>query len=232
MRYPARMELDIWLRLLCAMVAGMALGLERESHGRAAGLRTIVLVCIASCIGMILSESFYKESFSGNATPGWHPDPARLAAGVLAGMGFIGGGVILKQGDLIRGVTTASILWMASFLGMVFGSGRFALGFSGLALSLLTVLGFPYLERWVYADWYSTLTLVSKSPDLSASSVCGLLEKHGVRVKQVHVELDMDTQRKTLSLRLKYKKRDLIGLPEHLVSELSKLPGIQKISCH
>lgn len=227
------MENDMWLRLLCAMVAGMALGLERESHGRAAGLRTTVLVCVAPCIGMLLSEWFYRGSFAAGGMPGgWRPDPARLAAGVLAGMGFIGGGVIIKQGDLIRGVTTASVLWLASFLGMAFGAGLYALGFSGLAVALVTVLGFPFLERKVYADWYSMLTLDLKASEVTAQVVAEILARHGVKVQQVQVERDPLSDSKTLTLRIKYKKRDLIHLPEQLVSELAGLPGVRKISCH
>jgi putative Mg2+ transporter-C (MgtC) family protein len=181
---------------------------------------------------MLLSEWFYTGGSGGAMAMGWRPDPARLAAGVLSGMGFLGGGVILKQGDLIRGVTTASILWMTCFLGLVFGSGLYALGFSGLLISLLTVLGLPYLEKWVYADWYSVLKLVSNSPDVTAQDIARLLEKHEVRIKQVNVEYDALTRGKILSLRIKYKKRDLLHLPEVLVAELSALPGVQSISFH
>lgn len=224
------MQNDMWLRLLCAVAAGAALGLERESRGRAAGLRTTVLVCLAPCIGMMLSQWFYEGSFAGASASGWHPDPARLAAGILAGMGFLGGGVIIKHGDMVRGVTTASILWLASFLGLVFGAGLFLLGFAGLGLALLTVLGLPYLERRVYAEGSSQLTLVLSNPDVTAETIVPILDRHGTRIQQVDVEIDAVTGVKTLTLRLMYKKKDMVHLPERLAGELASLPGVLKIS--
>src|SRR5688500_5452166 len=93
------------LRIGLAFVSGAILGLERESRGRPAGLRTIALVCVASALAAILSENYYRESFRGDfASQNWHPDPARLAAGILTGIGFLGAGVIIQQENWVRGV--------------------------------------------------------------------------------------------------------------------------------
>ncbi len=82
---------DLFLRLGLALLAGSVIGFERESHGRAAGLRTTILVCVASAMAMILSESIFMAS-NANSVLSWRSDPARLAAGVLTGMGFFGSG--------------------------------------------------------------------------------------------------------------------------------------------
>lgn len=95
--------LDHFLRIICALIAGTILGLERESHGRAAGLRTTLLVCMAATLAMILSEGFYFESVREVGEKGWHPDPARLAAGILTGIGFLGGERLFDRGASCMG---------------------------------------------------------------------------------------------------------------------------------
>ena len=92
------MRPEILLRIGLTLAAGFILGIERERHGRAAGLRTTLLVSLSACAVMIISDSFYVKSLAliGSA-PAWHPDPARLAAGALSGMGFLGAGVIIRQ---------------------------------------------------------------------------------------------------------------------------------------
>src|SRR5688500_5532489 len=132
---------DILVRVGMAFLTGFILGFERESHGRAAGLRTTVLVCVAAAIAAMLSDLFYAESLSGGNRPSttWHPDPARLGAGILTGIGFLGAGVIVRQGNLVRGVTTASQIWFVTILGLCYGSGQLLLGFIGLVISVITV---------------------------------------------------------------------------------------------
>src|SRR6266516_3454810 len=101
--------LDIALRIAAAVISGFILGVERESRGRAAGLRTFVLVCSAASIAMIIANV-------GTGT--WRPDPGRVAQGLLAGMGFLGAGTILRLGTVIRGLTTSAGLWFATVLGI------------------------------------------------------------------------------------------------------------------
>ena len=137
---------DILLRVGSALIAGLIVGFERESHGRAAGLRTTILVSVASALAMILSEHLYR--MSGDIQT-WRPDPARLAAGILTGMGFLGAGTIIRQDNVIRGVTTAAVLWFVSVLGLIFGSGYFILGFLGVLVALLTLFVLPGLENFI-----------------------------------------------------------------------------------
>src|SRR5687767_11638718 len=93
---------DVVLRLLAATVAGALVGIERESHGRPAGLRTSILTCVAAAMAMIISEFLFYESI-GEASVNWRPDPARLGAGILTGIGFLGAGTILRHNNVIRG---------------------------------------------------------------------------------------------------------------------------------
>src|SRR5438874_967575 len=119
------------LRLSLAFAAGFIVGWERESHGRPAGLRTNILACVAAAVAMVLSEVLFIQSAAA-ATGSWRPDPARLGAGILTGIGFLGAGTILRHANVIRGVTTAASLWFVTVLGLAFGSGQIALGLIGL----------------------------------------------------------------------------------------------------
>src|SRR5882724_4853546 len=102
---------EILLRILCAFFAGFIVGFERSERGRPAGLRTTILTCVVSAMVMIISEKLFVESGAAVAGGNWRPDPARLGAGVLTGIGFLGAGTIMRQENIVRGVTTAACLW-------------------------------------------------------------------------------------------------------------------------
>src|SRR5579862_602199 len=107
------------IRLLCAVAAGILFGLNRSEHGRAAGLRTSILVCLAACIAMLQVNQLLplagrpSDSFVMN-------DLMRLPLGVLSGMGFIGAGAIVRRGNFVVGVTTAATMWLLTVLGLCF----------------------------------------------------------------------------------------------------------------
>jgi putative Mg2+ transporter-C (MgtC) family protein len=117
---------DIAIRLALTMLAGGIAGLNRGARGHAAGFRTTILVCLAASIAMIQANILLPlggktaESFSVM-------DLMRLPLGILTGVGFIGGGTILKRGDLVTGVTTAATLWLVTVIGLCFGGGQLAL---------------------------------------------------------------------------------------------------------
>src|SRR5260370_7245464 len=101
-------SLTVWqmfLRLLLAFIAGFIVGWERESHGRPAGLRTNILACVASALAMVVSEVLFAQSAAATATGSWRPDPARLGAGILTGIGFLGPGPILPPDNLLLALT-------------------------------------------------------------------------------------------------------------------------------
>jgi len=131
---------DITLRLLGALIAGFAIGLDRGEHSRPAGLRTIMLVSLAACVAMIQTNILLPtagkraDSFSVM-------DVMRLPLGILSGMGFIGTGAILRRGNLVLGVTTAATLWFVTVIGLCFGGGQLMLGWVSTALALIILAG-------------------------------------------------------------------------------------------
>lgn len=111
---------DILMRILCALLAGLVIGLEREVSRHPAGLRTNMLVSLGACIVMITAESICNR-YNGIA----NPDPARLGAQVISGVGFLGAGTIIHKGVTVQGLTTAASLWTVACLGLAAGDGDY-----------------------------------------------------------------------------------------------------------
>ena len=116
------LELEIILRLLLAAVFGMAIGYQREHVGKPAGLRTHALVCLGAALFTIVSVYGFKSSLV---------DPSRVAAGVVAGVGFLGAGVIFRgfRGDRVAGLTTAASIWATAAVGLAAGVGMYLISF-------------------------------------------------------------------------------------------------------
>ena len=108
---------EMVIRLLLGAVLGGVIGFEREVHGQAAGFRTQLLVCVAAVLIMIVSENYYFHLLLENPDllkqdSAFRIDPARIAAGAVIGIGFLGAGAIIKSGFIIRGLTTAASIWI------------------------------------------------------------------------------------------------------------------------
>jgi len=129
------------LPLLAAVVAGGLIGFEREWRGRAAGLRTHILVCLASALLMEAAVSQAAWRFAPLAGTEIVSDPTRMAHGVLTGIGFLCAGVIFRSGFSIHGLTTAASLWITSAIGVLFGVGLYSLGAVGAVLTLAVLVG-------------------------------------------------------------------------------------------
>lgn len=124
------------VRLLVAFFLGSLLGFEREFHHKFAGLRTIILICVGAALFTIFSYRLAGDN-----------DPTRIAAAVVTGVGFIGAGVIIHEGGEVRGLTTASTIWLAAALGVGAGGGYLLFSFVATLLVLLVLWGLPRLER-------------------------------------------------------------------------------------
>lgn len=148
------------VKLLLAAAGGALIGMEREKHGRPAGLRTHLLVALASCLMMIISETFYIKYEPIPGTSILRIDPSRIAAQIVAGIGFIGAGVILKDGLTVRGLTTAACLWLAAAIGMGFGMGLYIPTITGTIIGILSLIFLKRLEPYIKKDRYLTLRIV------------------------------------------------------------------------
>ena len=137
--------MEVGFRLLFAMILGLIVGLEREYTHRPAGMRTHILVALGSCAVMLTGHMIFAQYYPYGATP----DPARLAAQVIAGVGFLGAGTILRDGVNVKGLTTAASLWAVACLGLAVGGGYYVIALSGTVLVILTLTLFELLQRFL-----------------------------------------------------------------------------------
>ncbi len=126
-------QLDLSLRLVLAAALGAIIGAEREIHGHPAGIRTHMLVALGSGLFTVLSIHGFGQG------PGVPIDPTRIAAQIVSGIGFLGAGAILKDGIVIRGLTTAASLWATAAVGMAAGAGEYVVGAVGAAIVLVSL---------------------------------------------------------------------------------------------
>ena len=220
---------EMFLRVLLAFVAGFAVGWERQSHGRPAGLRTTILACVASAVAMIVSDRLFAESATATATGSWRPDPARLGAGILTGIGFLGAGTILRHANAVRGITTAASLWFVTVLGLAFGSGQFVLGLLGTALALLTLVVLRLFDKYVRSDAYATLTVTATFEGLSEEELKKRVEGLGPAVQNVRLSYDVKEKQKTIICQLKFKHPEAFQLSSKVVGEMTRCPGVLQV---
>lgn len=142
----SELELSIWdicLRLLCALVVGIVIGTEREYSHRPAGMRTHMLVSLGACVVMITGQMIYAQYRAYGGTP----DPARLSAQVITGVGFLGAGTILREGPTVKGLTTAASLWAVACLGIAAGGGYYTVALAGMVFIFVTLTIFELFQR-------------------------------------------------------------------------------------
>jgi len=133
----------ICMRLLCAMIVGLVIGTEREYTHRPAGMRTHILVALGACAVMITGQLIFVEYRPFGASP----DPARLAAQVITGVGFLGAGTILREGINVKGLTTAASLWSVACLGIAAGGGYYMVALIGMVFIFITLTFFELIQN-------------------------------------------------------------------------------------
>jgi len=126
-------EFEHILQILASLLAGAILGLEREYHSKPAGFRTMILICVSSCLFSILSATM--------------PSGDRIASNIVTGIGFIGAGVVFKEGATVRGITSAAIIWMSAAIGMCIGFQHYVLALFVVVMVLLVMIALSRFER-------------------------------------------------------------------------------------
>ncbi len=241
------------LRLLLALVLGALVGLEREVSRHPAGLRTHILVCMGSTVFTLLSlHSLLSPTGAEDlliAIPEGVDlrvvrDPARIAAQVVTGIGFIGGGVVLRHGATIRGLTTAASLWMVASIGMLVGSGYVSLAVTSTLLTLIVLLGFRKVGRFInrknqkpYNRLKLNITLQSAAILPVQTWVDDHFRGHVLEVKTRHLDssdnLSQDIHQPGDLLQMAYVidmvNRDV--LVNQLIKNLDTIDGVRETYC-
>jgi len=150
-------EWEVFLRLTLSCVLGGIIGYERQSRRKSAGLRTNMLVCLGSCLVMLLSTAIY-QGVEGRT----NADPARLAAQVVSGIGFLGAGAIMKEGLTVTGLTTAACLWVVAGVGLATGGGYYTAALLATGLVFVTLGALSRIDEWVLHDNHILLTVFTR----------------------------------------------------------------------
>jgi len=145
---------DVILRLAAAIAAGGLIGIERSYHGRPAGFRTHTLVCLASALLMLVTV-YESQWFVQHGDSRVVIDPTRMAQGIMTGIGFLGAGVIMKEGLAVRGLTTAASIWVTAAIGILFGIGFYIPALLAVAATLGTLSSFRWIESRMTTEYYA-----------------------------------------------------------------------------
>jgi putative Mg2+ transporter-C (MgtC) family protein len=213
---------NLLVRILVAAAYGAILGLERDIHGRGAGLRTHLLVSAGAALFMILSTSVAIFDVVIPAGYTKVTDPGRIAAQIITGIGFLGAGVIIKEGLNIRGLTTAACLWIVAAIGMASGAGLYFIATSTTVLALFALISLRCLERFYRKDVYRDLE-VKVPNEVDVRRIIELVKSREVMLMFFGVERDYEAQATTarMSLRL-FCKGNADKLFHLIVAKLEK----------
>lgn len=209
------------LRLVISVVLGSIIGFERQHRKKTAGLKTHVLVCLGSCLVAILSINLYAV-VQGQT----NADPARLAAQVVSGIGFLGAGAILKEGPTIRGLTTAASLWVVASVGLAAGVGAMVGAVATTVLVVIALEILPRIDR-LYNNGPAVSNLIIQSLDKpgQVGRIGSCLGSLGIGISQIQIE-DLGNGKLAIPVTIKLQEKNRIDL---IIAELAKIEGITGI---
>lgn len=208
-------QADIVFRLLLAALLGGAVGLEREFTIRPAGLRTHILVCVGSTVIMLVSAAVEGA------------DPARIAAQVVSGIGFLGAGTILREGASVRGLTTAASLWVVAGIGLATGAGQYLPALAGTVLVVLTLVILGRLEKVIGARGQSRLLMVEmRNTPGQLGCVSAILGQRHLRVRNIQLQESSQGDTLRMEVLLDISGQQPLG---SLVQEIAGLEGVLRV---
>lgn len=220
-------ESEILLRLLLGALFGGIIGFERQHHGRSAGFRTHLLVCLASVLVMIVSEHFHNlASFDSSYV---RVDPGRIASGAIIGIGFVGAGVIVKEGVNVHGLTTAACLWVVSAIGLALGAGLYLAAGAALIITLFALWLLEKLEHLMATRQYRTVSIVTEGGTPRGEELVARISELGFGVKGTDIEFDCAAGEHTYSMILTMRDPKAA---EQLLAEVGQQPWVRRFSLH
>ena len=222
-------NLVMMVRIVGALAIGAVIGLERSFHGRPAGFRTHALVCVASALLMLVTV-YQNEWMTQVAIDAIRTDPTRMAQGIMTGIGFLGAGVIFKEGLIVRGLTTAASIWMTASIGILVGVGFWMPAIFGTIATLIVLSAFRIVEDKLPAEFYAHHHLrFRRDAVMGEAELRKLVGSHGFSVANLSARLIEDGQ--FFEYRMVIRSRDkssaqalsqhLLGLPQVIEFRIS-----------
>jgi putative Mg2+ transporter-C (MgtC) family protein len=217
---------EVAIRLGLSLLAGVLIGLNRGEHGRPAGLRTTLLVCLAACVAMIQANLLL---ITAGKTPASFAiaDVMRLPLGILSGMGFIGAGAIVRRDNVVFGITTAATLWFVTVIGLCFGGGQISLGLAALILGLVVLWGLKWVEDATRHEKKATLVLFAEAGEVTESEIIATIVSAGY--KATTLAAAHDGQSRKFRYEIKWRARSAENQPPSFINQLSRRPGVMKL---
>jgi putative Mg2+ transporter-C (MgtC) family protein len=212
---------DIAIRLALTMLAGAVVGLDRGARGQVAGFRTTILVGLAASVAMIQTNVLLPVS---GKTPESFAvmDLMRLPLGILTGVGFIGGGAILKKGDLVIGVTTAATLWVMTVIGLCLGGGQLTLGIVATVLVVLTLWALRWVDLVIPRDHRARLTVTCPAQWSVLEDLPNLLRPMKYRARFQEQKPSSDPGKRDYLFELSWKRPELARPPLELLETIDR----------
>lgn len=221
-------QVDQWIvlgRILLAALLGFLIGMERERHGRAAGLRTCILVATAGALLMTLSLHLAQLFAPAGEASAFRLDPGRLPSYAIAGMGFLGAGAIIQGRSTAVGITTAAALWTSTGAGLAVGAGLYLPAFVTVAVALVALVLLPKVSHRLHQEQYVTLKVDCHDP-AAQNGIRSLLNEYGVLVRFVGRERCLDSGNVTYNYDL------TIHAGNQWSNMLDRLEGVPGVSCY
>ena len=213
----------IMLHLLGALAVGCVIGYERSYHGRAAGIRTYALVCVASTV-LTVVNAYPQMWFGGTTHNAGAADPTRVMQGIMTGIGFLGAGVIMRDGFSIRGLSTAASIWMTAAIGIVIGLGFYGAAVSTAVITVALMSGVRSIEGALPHQELLHLSLLFPADKAPGTDAIGaVMWEHGYRVSDWSFQMREEGRRFQYELVLHAASP---MEPTVLVETLSRLEGL------
>ena len=207
----------IAVRVLAAVLVGASIGFERTFHGRPAGFRTHALVCLASSLLMLVTV-YQNQWMTVMPLDAIRTDPTRMAQGIMTGIGFLGAGVIFKEGLTVRGLTTAASIWITAAIGILLGIGFYFAATVGALATLAVLAAFRFIEHRLPAEFYAHHSLTfQRGAIMSEEDLRRLIGAHGFSIANLSYRLSGDANFFEYGMVIKTRdRRNAEALAQHL----------------
>lgn len=211
-------EVQIIIRLLVAAILGAAVGFERERDSQPAGLRTHMILVVGATLTMCLSINIASK---------YNGDPARLAAQVVSGIGFLGAGAILRYGFNVKGLTTATTLWSMAIVGLAIGYGFYWTGIATTAIMLVTLTLVNVIEkRWVRTNIIRNIEIQAADSGSIVKTIRKAVTKLSEQVMSFSVQKNLKSNRIRIQIVARISKGEKM---EDLTQAISSIDGIRSL---
>jgi len=217
---------EVIFRLLLASLLGGLVGLEREVHGRPAGVRTYLILSLGSALIMVISEYLSVKYQGGVPGVSLQVDPGRIAAQAITGIGFLGAGVILRYKDTIRGLTTAACVWVVCAVGLAIGAGFYLFGVVVTGFTVFSLLVLKRVERRLKRDWYKEMEVVSEDVPGQIDRIQEVIDKYDFTI--INSGIRKDLQKKELTAYFLLRLRTVFP-DRRVLQEVFDLAGVKRV---